>query len=269
MCLPALAVAAVGAVAGSTAISAIAGQGKAKGIKKNANFYRNTMYDLIGDFEDNNFYMKNKGGIEDIFAGLIGLGGKDPTETLRATPGYQWTLDQGMQALETSAAAKGGLFSGAAGLEALKFGQGLADQTYQQTFSNFAGLVGNIGAVESNILDRKSAVEGTYLGQKQAATEAYNDSWNTVADGVASVGAIASGQNGFNQALELSKVGGGGGDLGNILKSIIPNTEGSTGGVASSPFNFGGWGGAAPNPAGGAASTAIKTAFETGKKLFG
>lgn len=72
---------------------------------------------------------------------------------LSQDPGYQFDLQQGQQALDRQQAAKGDYFSGAALKEAQQFGQGLADNTYnnafsrdqtqkQQTYSDVAGQAG-------------------------------------------------------------------------------------------------------------------------------
>lgn len=53
--------------------------------------------------------------------------------SLRSQPGYQFTYDQGMNALGSLNASRGMLNSGAASKDAMKFGQGLADQTYNST----------------------------------------------------------------------------------------------------------------------------------------
>lgn len=52
------------------------------------------------------------------------------------TPGYQFQLQQGEQALQNSAAAKGGLLSGNTAQALDQFGQGLASSNYQQTYNN-------------------------------------------------------------------------------------------------------------------------------------
>lgn len=59
----------------------------------------------------------------------------NPTmDQLRATPGYQFTLDQGLQATQNAAAAKGLGISGAALKGAANFATGLADSTYKTAF---------------------------------------------------------------------------------------------------------------------------------------
>lgn len=54
-----------------------------------------------------------------------------------ADPGYQFRLDQGQQALERSAAARGGLLSGAALKDANNYAQGQASQEWQAAYDRF------------------------------------------------------------------------------------------------------------------------------------
>lgn len=78
---------------------------------------------------------------------LLGLaqGGADNGSLMRdfsmadfqADPGYQFRMDQGQQALERSAAARGGLLSGAALKDTARFAQGLGAQEYQSAFDRF------------------------------------------------------------------------------------------------------------------------------------
>ena len=56
-------------------------------------------------------------------------------EALQADPGYQFRLQQGNQALERSLAAQGLSGSGAALQAAQEYGQGLANQTYNDYFA--------------------------------------------------------------------------------------------------------------------------------------
>ncbi len=92
------------------------------------------------------------------------------TQALRNTPGYQFQMEQGTQALDRSASARGGLFSGAAAQELQRFGQGLGDSTYQQALQNLqpsvntgygaagqqAGIFDNIGSIQSNNTNTQS-----------------------------------------------------------------------------------------------------------------
>ena len=60
-------------------------------------------------------------------------------EVLNQDPGYQFRLDQGMKAIQQSAAAKGGLLSGAMLKGTQRFGQGLASQEYQNAYQRSLG----------------------------------------------------------------------------------------------------------------------------------
>lgn len=71
------------------------------------------------------------------------------TDRLRATPGYQFAFNEGQRGLESSAAARGGLFSGAAGKALTKYGQGMADQQYGTHLNRLASLAG-IGQTATN-----------------------------------------------------------------------------------------------------------------------
>lgn len=59
----------------------------------------------------------------------------NPTQAdLEATPGYQFTLSQGLQGVQNSAAARGLGISGAALKGAAQYATGLADSTYKAQF---------------------------------------------------------------------------------------------------------------------------------------
>ncbi len=64
-----------------------------------------------------------------------------------ATPGYQFTFDQGMRGVNASAAAHGGALSGGAIKAAAQYGTGLADSTYNDVFNrSLAGYQQNMAA---------------------------------------------------------------------------------------------------------------------------
>lgn len=58
-------------------------------------------------------------------------------QDFQADPGYAFRQQQGQQALERSAAARGGLLSGAAMKDAMRFNQGLASDEYTNAFNRF------------------------------------------------------------------------------------------------------------------------------------
>lgn len=81
----------------------------------------------------------------DPLRGLLGLDGGDAAGMLAAleqTPGYQFTLEQGLRGVQNSYAAKGLGSSGAALKGAAEYSTGLAQQTYQQQLANYFNLAG-------------------------------------------------------------------------------------------------------------------------------
>ena len=80
--------------------------------------------------------------------------------TLEKTPGYQFNLNQGLESVQNSAAARGLGSSGAALKGASTYATGLADSTYQNQFNN---AVTN----QSNTFNRLMGV--TSLGESAAA----------------------------------------------------------------------------------------------------
>lgn len=76
--------------------------------------------------------------------GALGLpGGVDRATAeaaFRDAPGYQFAFNQGQNAVQTSAAAGGRLFSGGTLKALTKFGQGIADQSFGQWFDRVGGF---------------------------------------------------------------------------------------------------------------------------------
>jgi len=128
------------------------------------------------------------------------------------SPDYQFALQQGQQATERSAAARGNLLSGNTLAAAQNYGQGLATQNYGRYVSQLSGLAGvgqasaqNLGALGgqysqglSNSLVRQGDARASGVLGQQAA---YN---NATQNGLRIFGSIYGG--GFG--------GGGGGMAG-------------------------------------------------------
>lgn len=76
---------------------------------------------------------------------LLGLGGaagsQGALQALQATPGYQFQLQQGNNAITAQNAATGGTGSGNEALALAKFNQGLAGTTYQNAVQNLQPFV--------------------------------------------------------------------------------------------------------------------------------
>ena len=104
--------------------------------------------------------------------------------TLQQTPGYQFNLNQGLESVQNSAAARGLGVSGAAEKGAASYATGLADSTYQNQFNNaltnqnnqFNRLLGltqlgqtSAAGLSSIGLSTGQGVAGTTLAGGQAA----------------------------------------------------------------------------------------------------
>lgn len=89
------------------------------------------------------------GSVQNLL-GLTGTGGTAGTpdttamnNALAATPGYQFALNQGEQAVQSNMAAQGLASSGAAIKGAESYAEGLASTTYQQQLNNYLSLMGS------------------------------------------------------------------------------------------------------------------------------
>jgi hypothetical protein len=146
-------------------------------------------------------------------------------EDFQQDPGYQFRMQQGMDAAQNSAAARGGLLSGGA-LKALeKYGQDFASNEYQNSYNRYnnnqtnqynrlAGLAG-VGQQATNQLGQAA---GNFANQ---GSSAYGNFGNAQAGNIIGAGnAQAAGQvgsaNAWNSAL---------GGIGNALqqKSFFDN----------------------------------------------
>ncbi len=87
-----------------------------------------------------------------------------------ATPGYQFTLQQGQNAIQNSAAAQGNLLSGGTEAALDQYSQGLASTNYQQAFNNALTQYGTAYNTfqnnQANQFNRLASVAG--LGQVTA-----------------------------------------------------------------------------------------------------
>jgi len=75
---------------------------------------------------------------------------QDAFAAFRATPGYQFGLDEGKKAVEASAAARGGLNSGATLKALTKFGTNYADQQGFTPYANRLAALAGVGQTATN-----------------------------------------------------------------------------------------------------------------------
>lgn len=82
-------------------------------------------------------------------------------EQLTTDPGYQFRLSEGMRALERSAAARGGLMSGATGRALTRYGQEAASQEYSNAYNRALTEYNAAKAREAEEYNRLSGLAGT------------------------------------------------------------------------------------------------------------
>jgi hypothetical protein len=100
------------------------------------------------------------------------------------SPGYQFALDQGLQAVDAGAAARGMLVSGQTRAAEMKYGQGLASQDFASYYNRLSGLASqglqasnqagsNImqGAAGQSAVDRALAGNETSYGAAQSTLD--------------------------------------------------------------------------------------------------
>lgn len=79
-----------------------------------------------------------------MYSNALGLNGATGTQAAQDAytqgAGYQFNMDQGLQALERARSAGGMLSSGNTDTDAMKYASGLASQDYNSWLSNLAGL---------------------------------------------------------------------------------------------------------------------------------
>jgi len=144
-------------------------------------------------------------------------GGTD-YQGFQKTPGYDFQLSEGINAIDRSAASSGGLFSGATLKAAQTYGQGLANQGYDTYLNRLTGLASS----GQNAAASQGAAAQNYAA---GAGQAYANMGNASAAGAIGVGnAINSGignaigvwqyQNALSPAMNPA--------AGGITSSIIP-----------------------------------------------
>lgn len=116
-------------------------------------------------------------------------------DQFQADPGYQFRMDEGMRALEGSAAARGGLLSGAAMKAIQKYGQGVASQEYGNAYSRYT-------ADQTNQYNRLAGLVNTGMGATNQTSNAAANFANNASSNIIGAGnAAAAGQIGSANAL--------------------------------------------------------------------
>lgn len=139
--------------------------------------------------------------------GFAGSTGTNPLATLENTPGYQWSLQQGLQGVENSAASRGMQLSGATLKDLNNYAQGAAQQTYNTQVGDLMSLAGLGGSsagtsanaalaggqgIGSTLSNYGNAVGSNIIGAGNAAAAGQVGSANAINGGLTSVGQMAT-----------------------------------------------------------------------------
>lgn len=132
------------------------------------------------------------------------------------TPAYDFQLSQGMDALQSTAAARGNLLSGATMQSAQTYGQGLADQGYGTYMNQLAGV--------------------SSQGQAAAGNQA-----SAGANYAANAGNALAGIGNAQAAGAIGSANAWSGAMNNVLGSVGYMSGSKSTGSANSPASFGSW----------------------------
>lgn len=153
-------------------------------------------------------------------------------------PSYQWRLNQGLDALNASAAAKGGYFSGATGRALMDYGQGAASQEYQNAFARdlsskqfglgaYNTAYGQIADDKNTYWNQLASLSNAGLGSLQqvgnwGAQNAQNAGQNALNSATAQGNAMQSGAGAWSGAAQnmANQLQGG---IGNYLQYQMLN----------------------------------------------
>lgn len=171
----------------------------------------------VGDLWSN--LAQESGGLSglNLYGDALGVNGADgrsrATNAFQSSPGYEFQLGQGLDALERRASAQGRLSSGQTGLDTINYATGLANQDYNNWLSNLSGY----GQQQSNIYT------GATTGQAGSLSDLASLATGTAGQKVSLLGDVTSGRMGANNQTaagtqqQLSGLGGFGQALGSIF----------------------------------------------------
>ena len=151
---------------------------------------------------------------------------------LQATPGYQFTLNQGLQATQNGQAAQGLGNSGSALKGAEQYAQGLASTTYQQQFQNYLAQnnqIYNMLAGVGNTGENAAAQTGTLgINSGTGVSNALTGLGNAQAAGIAGFGNTLGGAIGNLGSYGL---------LGSMLNTQLNQGAAAAAGTQTSTYN--------------------------------
>jgi hypothetical protein len=122
-------------------------------------------------------------------------------------PGYAFRLSEGMKALDRSAAARGGLLSGATLKGAQRYGQDLASQEFTNAFNRYQSQLGTRLGTLGSMYGGGQAAAGQLVGAAGQMGEGVSNA--LMAGGQARASSYLGQANAFNQAMGQAALGYG------------------------------------------------------------
>jgi len=157
-----------------------------------------------------------------------------------ADPGYGFRMSEGMKALERSAAARGGLLSGATLKGTQRFGQDLASQEYMNAFNRYQtnranqlnplqSLMG-AGQTSTNVLTGAAGqtgqgVAGAQMGAGAARASGYTGMANALTSGLSTGANLYMQQPLYRLIDRLNAAPGAGATAGGLTYPTAPSYE--------------------------------------------
>ena len=195
-------------------------QGNAQQMRDQAlGIARDTMQQQIAGFQP---YAQTGGRANNALAFELGLGQRPAGyRGFQETPSFQFARDQGTRAIEGSAAARGGLLSGATLREAANYNTGLANQFHGQHLDRLTGQQG-MG------LAAQGAIAGARGQFADRATGAVNNFGGMMAGAIGdrTQGLVGAGNNQANALMAaLSQWANGGAAAGNNFMGNVGSSN--------------------------------------------
>ena len=152
-------------------------------------------------------------------------------------PGYQFRMQQGNQAIERSAAARGGLLSGAAAKALTRYSQGVASDEFNNAYNRFNND-------KSTGFNRLASLAGVGQAATNQVGQAGRDAWGTIASaGQNSSSSIQNNLTGAGNARASGYVGTANAITGAIGQGIgawqTNKLLGALGGPGAAPQSWG------------------------------
>lgn len=239
------------AIIGSSVVGAVGASSAASKQEKAANQATNAQLEMFHETQKNlaPFVGAGPNALANLTAGIGSPSQPGPfsapfnPQNLANTPGYQFALQQGEQAITDQASATGGIGGGNTLKALMSYGTGLASQTYQQQFEDYLAQQQNAFQQAYNLA---SLSENAAAGQGSIAEQTGANIANTI---TGAGNAAAAGTVGATNAIT--------GGIGNLSSNFLLSSLLSGGGA--SPFVTAGGGSFGASLASGAAADLTAT----------